>query len=605
MTGKDNAIMKKMTMGKKLIAGFGVTILASVVMVILAIASTNKVGDLSHKLYTGPFVAATEAANFSRDVYEIESHLYSALAAQDLDAYKSKIEEVAERAGTNLENVEKALNGKSESLTNLEEISDEVGTVRKEIMALMEKGEWEEAEKELQGTFSEKIAKCAEAAEAVYNETSEFAKQTDEEAESVSAGVVWLQLGVFAAMLLIVIGVVTKLIRTITVPVRELEGVAKRISEGYIDNTIEHTGNDELGVLADSFRATCKGLHIVVSDLTYLLDEMAKGNFDIRTKAEEVYKGDFEPLLASIRTMNYNLSDTLAQINEAADQVASGSEQVSSGAQELSQGATEQASSVEELAATINEISEQVQLSAQHAKDASEQVSYAGEELSTSNQSMGEMVRAMEEISQKSNEIGKIIKTIEDIAFQTNILALNAAVEAARAGEAGKGFAVVADEVRNLASKSAEAAKNTTRLIEGSIQAVEEGTRIANQTAAALAATVESTEQAVQTVEKISLAAEQQAESISEVTQGVDQISSVVQTNSATAEESAAASEELSSQSQLLKDLVGHFRLRDADGESLAYQSYQPEPVASQSEPVYSEYTDYSTSSFRDDNSKY
>ena len=172
--------------------------------------------------------------------------------------------------------------------------------------------------------------------------------------------------------------------------------------------------------------------------------------------------------------------------------MASGSEQVSSETQALSQGATEQASSVEELAATINEISDQVQLSAQHAKDASGQVTSAGEELSASNQSMGEMVHAMEEISQKSNEIGKIIKTIEDIAFQTNILALNAAVEAARAGEAGKGFAVVADEVRNLASKSAEAAKNTTLLIEGSIQAVEEGTKIANRTASALAATVES-----------------------------------------------------------------------------------------------------------------
>ena len=271
---------------------------------------------------------------------------------------------------------------------------------------------------------------------------------------------------------------------------------------------MRYESKDEIGVLAQSFRVTSQGLHGVVSDLTYLMDEMANGNFNIKTKAEELYVGDFRPILESIRRMNKNLSSTLSQINDAADQVASGSEQVSSGAQGLSQGATEQASSVEELAATINDISDQVRMTADNAKEAKSQVEDAGRELSRSNESMEEMMQAMQEISSKSSEIGKIIKTIEDIAFQTNILALNAAVEAARAGEAGKGFAVVADEVRNLASKSAEAAKNTTLLIEGSIAAVEDGTRIAEQTASAIYATVESTKRAVDTVEKITDAGE-------------------------------------------------------------------------------------------------
>jgi len=167
----------------------------------------------------------------------------------------------------------------------------------------------------------------------------------------------------------------------------------------------------------------------------------------------------------------------------------------------------------------------------------------------------------MEDINSTSGEIGKIVKNIEDIAFQTNILALNAAVEAARAGAAGKGFAVVADEVRNLASKSAEASKNTSSLIESTLQAVERGAQIANKTAQALGEVVTGVEDVTKTISQISTASEEQANAVKQVTLGIDQISSVVQTNSATAEESAAASEELSSQAQVLKDLVGQFKL--------------------------------------------
>ena len=586
--------MKNMKIGKKLVLGFGVTIVASIILMAISILSVRKVGNLTNDMYEGPFVESTEAMEFSRKVYEIEARLYNAVLEKRLD--KNAIDVIAQGAADSLEKMESMDEDSSKSFDEIKTISDKVGEIRGRVVGLMEDGKWSEAEDVLVEEFVPTVQECANVAEDLYQQYSVDAANFNADSTQIGERIVWMIVGIFVVLLVVAVLVMIYLVRGITKPIVELESAYGKMAQGSLNQNIEYESKDEIGVLAQSFRVTSQGLHGVVSDLTYLMDEMANGNFNIKTKAEELYVGDFRPILESIRRMNKNLSSTLSQINDAADQVASGSEQVSSGAQGLSQGATEQASSVEELAATINDISDQVRMTADNAKEAKSQVEDAGRELSRSNESMEEMMQAMQEISSKSSEIGKIIKTIEDIAFQTNILALNAAVEAARAGEAGKGFAVVADEVRNLASKSAEAAKNTTLLIEGSI-AVEDGTRIAEQTASAIYATVESTKRAVDTVEKITDAAEQQAESVAEVTQGVDQISSVVQTNSATAEESAAASEELSGQSQILKGLVSRFQLRE-DGVGVAAYS---EPVMDNScyqeesyQPVASTYDNYS-----------
>lgn len=587
--------MKNMKIGKKLVLGFGVTIVASIILMAISIFSVKKVGTLTNDMYEGPFVGSTEAMEFSRKVYEIEARLYNAVLEKRLD--KNAIDVIAQGAADSLEKMESMDEDSSKSFDEIKTISDKVGEIRGRVVGLMEDGKWSEAEDVLVEEFVPTVQECANVAEDLYQQYSVDAANFNADSTQIGERIVWMIVGIFVVLLVVAVLVMIYLVRGITKPIVELESAYGKMAQGSLNQNIEYESKDEIGVLAQSFRVTSQGLYRVVSDLTYLMDEMANGNFNIKTKAEELYVGDFRPILESIRRMNKNLSSTLSQINDAADQVASGSEQVSSGAQGLSQGATEQASSVEELAATINDISDQVRMTADNAKEAKSQVEDAGRELSRSNESMEEMMQAMQEISSKSSEIGKIIKTIEDIAFQTNILALNAAVEAARAGEAGKGFAVVADEVRNLASKSAEAAKNTTLLIEGSIAAVEDGTRIAEQTASAIYATVESTKRAVDTVEKITDAAEQQAESVAEVTQGVDQISSVVQTNSATAEESAAASEELSGQSQILKGLVSRFQLRE-DGVGVAAYS---EPVMDNScyqeesyQPVASTYDNYS-----------
>ena len=231
------------------------------------------------------------------------------------------------------------------------------------------------------------------------------------------------------------------------------------------------------------------------------------------------------------------------------------------GAQSLAQGATEQASSLEELSASIADISERVKNNADYAEKAKSLTAEAQVIMQGSVSDMELARQAMDEISSTSKNISKVIKTIDDIAFQTNILALNAAVEAARAGAAGKGFAVVADEVRNLSQKSAEAAKNTTALIESSIEAVEKGSKLVNKTSEGFAQVAVKAEASGKLVDEISAQAQEQASAISQIAIGIEQVSSVVQMNSATSEESAAASEELSSQAEVLKALVDQFKL--------------------------------------------
>ena len=374
---------------------------------------------------------------------------------------------------------------------------------------------------------------------------------------------VFAQLAMAGGALVITVLLSTYLSGSLRRPLRELEVSAEKIVRGDMDIKITYESKDEMGSLAKAFRNMASILSDVISDASRLLEEMADGNFDVRTKAEESYVGDFQGLLLSIRKLNRGLSSTLGQINLSADQVAAGASQVSNGSQALSQGATEQASAVEELAATISNISEQIKETASNALDARKRSGVAGDEMEGCNTQMHDMMSAMQEINRTSNEIGKIIKTIEDIAFQTNILALNAAVEASRAGIAGKGFAVVAEEVRNLAGKSTAASKDTAELIESSIKAVSRGTKIADSTAQALVKVVEEVRLVASAVENIADAAEEQAGAVEQVTVGVDQISSVVQTNSATAEQSAAASQELSSQAEVLKDLVAQFVLRE------------------------------------------
>ncbi len=367
---------------------------------------------------------------------------------------------------------------------------------------------------------------------------------------------------VMAASVVISIVVALLLAGSISKPMKACAKRMQLLVEGDLDTPVPAvSGRDETAMLARSTASLVEGLGTVINDISYLMTQLANQNLNIRTQHGEAYVGSFQNILLSMRHMKESLSDVLMQVHGSAGQVSSASQQLSAGAQTLSQGSVEQASAVEELASQVTEISEQAIETAKSAVDVRSQTHLAGEAISHCNQQMQSLTNAMDRIQTCSNEIGKILKTIEDIAFQTNILSLNAAVEAARAGEAGKGFAVVAEEVRTLAGKSAEAAKNTSVLIERSSEAVHEGNGIARETADSLLEVVASIQTVAVSMDHIAAASDEQSSAVHQVSEGINQISMVVQNNSATAQQSASASEQLSAEATGLNQLVNRFTL--------------------------------------------
>ncbi|MEY8355772.1 methyl-accepting chemotaxis protein [Lachnospiraceae bacterium 54-53] len=390
-----------------------------------------------------------------------------------------------------------------------------------------------------------------------YSVTAVDGADMDREANRMA---VWMT-AISVAAMAVILFIITFIIKRQLKPIHKVVTAAGKIAEGDLGVFVDVETNDEIGLVADSFEQMKSNLKEVIDRISLTLQEIADNHLDL--DLELGLKGDFSRLEEAVKQIVGNLNSVMNEVNRAAGHVAVSSGQVADGSQTLADGAEEQERTIGGLSGSINHVSQKIRRLAEKAGEVSLQVQQTGTEVVNCDMSMQNLSSAMNEIHASSGEIGKIIKVIEDIAFQTNILALNAAIEAARAGETGKGFAVVADEVRNLAAKSSEAAKNTTVLIRGSMDAVEKGRGILDETVQSMMKVLEDSAKAVELVDSISAVAGQEADAVEEVTKELGRISAVVQNNSATAEESAASSEELSQQARLLSGLVQRFRLKE------------------------------------------
>jgi methyl-accepting chemotaxis protein len=547
---------------RKLILGFLIVSILGFIMGFVGILGILKITDNENKLYNSSTKGAISIGNAQQAFLSLNVNIRDLFiySEQDRSAYYDSIKENLDLVQAEL-TYYGAVVPEGEDRTAFDELTTQFSQFKLSVDTVVKMSQTDASVGSLRSLIQVAATLGANTAEAFRtvaadNAAAASASLARDSASATTSVIIMSCIVVVSIIIAVSLGV--GLSRSIGRPLLKMAEDSGRLAVGDISIAEDRSDarKDEIGSLAGAFKKVVNSTKAHAAAAQRIADGDLTVAIDVRS--------DKDILGVSLSGLVENLNQLVLSIVTSAGQVAAGAALVSNSSTVLSQDAAEQAGSVQELSASIDEIAAQTHRNAQNAQTASELAKNAEAGAADGRERMKEMVRAMDDISASASSISKIIKVIDDIAFQTNILALNAAVEAARAGQHGKGFAVVAEEVRTLAAKSAQAAKETTALIESSVRKTEAGTRIADETSAALERIVNEVARAANLVGEIANASNEQAAGIQMLNSGIAQVSTMVQSVAATSQESAAASEQLTGQAGALKEAVSVFRLNSS-----------------------------------------
>jgi methyl-accepting chemotaxis protein len=550
-----------MKIGKKLIGAFILVGAITAVVGYMGISNMGKIAELAASSYANETLGISYLKQADIELIHMdraEKNLLLASTNEDRDHYKGRIEADIALVNSYLEKARPLVRTEKgkDLLAKFDQNWREYQDVAGQVISLAEKDHLEEKRASLDLSVGLGRQK-GDAAESVLAEMVADKESTAEKAAQITGET--YQSSRTLMLILVVGGILCGLglgffiARSISRPLAELAETAKHISLGDVSRTVDYRSGDEVGSLADSFRA----LVDYIREVSELLEKIAEGDLTVEVRERSAK----DKLMQSLASMVEKLHSTLRDVADSAANASSTSQQLAAASEAIASGAQEQAASLEETSASLEEITATVRQSADNAQQAS-QLAVSSKDAAVQGQEVvAQAITAMSEINASSVKIADIISTIDEIAFQTNLLAVNAAVEAARAGDEGRGFAVVASEVRSLAQRSAVAAKEIKVLIQDSLRKVDAGSALVNRSGETLQGIVGSVKRVTDIVGEMAAAVSEQSTGIEQVNTAMTQMDHVTQSNSAQTEELSATAQSLSEQAANLLDVVSIFNL--------------------------------------------